>query len=72
MMRSPGLPAMHGPAAAGPDRTAGSSGRPLGWGELYSFTLVSRRGPVNGTATLRADGARRAPQHQVATLVPGR
>lgn len=52
--------------------TAGSSGRPLGWGELYSFTLVSRRGPVSGTATLRADGARRAPQHQVATLVPGR
>ena len=50
---------------------AGEDGRSLGWGELYSFTVVSGKQPVNGTATLRADGHGRGATYEVATLVPG-
>src|SRR5690606_9396037 len=35
---------------------AGSGGRTLGWGELYSYTVRSTKAPVAGTAVLRADG----------------
>lgn len=45
--------------------------RTLGWGELYSFTVHSRRAPVAGTAVLRADGTGRGTAFEVATLVPG-
>jgi hypothetical protein len=38
---------------------------------LYSFTVMSPKGPVNGVATLRADGATRPRSYEVATLVPG-
>ncbi len=50
---------------------AGSGGRSLGWGELYSFTVHSTKAPVAGTAVLRADGAGRGAAYEVATLVPG-
>jgi len=59
----------------GPDSvewSAGEGGRTLGWGELYSFTVRSRKAPVTGTAVLRADGTGRDIAHEVATLVPGR
>lgn len=46
-------------------------GRTLGWGELYSFTVISSKRPVSGTATLRADGTDRGTEYEVATLVPG-
>lgn len=48
-----------------------TGGRTLRWGELYSFTIVSTKRPVSGTATLRADGASRPKAFPVATLVPG-
>ncbi|MEN1957155.1 hypothetical protein [Luteimonas changyuni] len=51
--------------------SAGSGGRSLAWGELYSFTVLSTRSPVNGTATLRADGTGRGTAYEVDTLVPG-
>ena len=51
---------------------AGDGSRTLGWGELYSFTVHSRRGPVSGTAVLRADGTGRGTAYEVETLVPGR
>ncbi|MBJ6983398.1 hypothetical protein [Luteimonas sp. MC1750] len=51
--------------------SAGSAGRTLGWGELYSFTVRSSKAPVAGTATLRADGSGRGTAFEVATLVPG-
>ena len=46
-------------------------GRTLAWGELYSFTLVSSKRPVSGTATLRVDGTGRGTAYPVETLVPG-
>ncbi|MGY1458774.1 MULTISPECIES: hypothetical protein [unclassified Luteimonas] len=49
---------------------AGDAGRSLGWGELYSFTIVSPKRPTSGTATLRADGFGRETAYDVATLVP--
>ena len=42
----------------------------LWWGGLYSFTLVSPKGPMMGTATLSADHAPNPQQHTVRTLVP--
>ena len=51
--------------------SAGSAGRTLGWGELYSFTVVSPKRPVSGTATLRADGTGRPIAYELDTLVPG-
>jgi hypothetical protein len=51
--------------------SAAAGGRTLGWGELYSFTVISSKAPVNGTATLRADAAGRGTSLDVATLVPG-
>lgn len=44
----------------------------LGWGELYSFTVVSSKAPVRGTATLHASNAPTAAAIQVATYVPSR
>ncbi|MBJ7575114.1 hypothetical protein [Luteimonas sp. MC1828] len=48
-----------------------AGGNSLSWGVLYSFTLMSTKPPVDGVATLRADGTTRPRSFQVATLVPG-
>ncbi len=42
----------------------------LGWGELYSFSFVSNKPPVAGTAVLRADNAPTPMTFPVDTLVP--
>lgn len=56
--------------ADGVEWSAGETGRSLPWGELYSFTLVSPKRPVDGTAVLRSDGAPREAVYELATLVP--
>lgn len=44
----------------------------LGWGELYSFTVLSTKAPARGTATLHADNAPTPTSYDVDMLVPGR
>lgn len=51
--------------------TAVPGERTLAWGELYSFSVVSAKRPVAGTATLRADGTGRPTAYELDTLVPG-
>lgn len=43
----------------------------LDWGMLYSFSLISNKAPVNGTATLHVAQAGTPASYDVATLVPG-
>jgi len=45
--------------------------RTLDWGTMYSFTLISTRAPVEGTATLHVATAGTPSQYTVTTLVPG-
>lgn len=43
----------------------------LDWGVMYSFSLISNKAPVNGTATLHVAQAGSPASYDVATLVPG-
>ncbi|HST44252.1 MAG TPA: hypothetical protein VLK29_03405, partial [Luteimonas sp.] len=62
----------HASDATGIRWTDAEAAHSLGWGELYSFTVLSPRPPVRGVATLHADNAPVPRTFDVATYVPGR
>ena len=57
-------------ASAGKWSDAAGAPNSLWWGGLYSFTLVSPKGPMVGDATLYADHAPTPRAYTVRTLVP--